>query len=152
MVLKRHLADLDPIALDGRMPGDRTGILLTPLAAPQPPPAADPSGGAIASVAVLGLLCTALALVLLAVLIDEAGPGGRLVIAYVNPVIAVCARGDLPRRGTRRGGDLRPRRRSSSAPGWRLAAPRRPRSSRTRWRSAAPLGAGREGPLAPESD
>ena len=50
----------------------------------------DPSGGALASVAVLGLLCTALALVLMAVLVSEAGPGRALVITYVNPVIAVA--------------------------------------------------------------
>lgn len=88
MVLKRHLADLDPIASMGACLAI-AGILLTPLAGVSVP-SADPSGGALASVAVLGLLCTALALVLMAVLVDEAGPGRALVITYVNPVIAVA--------------------------------------------------------------
>lgn len=87
MVLKRHLADLDPIASMGTCLAI-AGIVLAPLAAAALP-SADPSGGALASVAVLGLLCTALALVLMAVLVDEAGPGRALVITYVNPVIAV---------------------------------------------------------------
>jgi drug/metabolite transporter (DMT)-like permease len=49
-----------------------------------------PSAGAVASIVVLGVLCTALALVLMAVLIGEAGPGRALVVTYVNPVIAVA--------------------------------------------------------------
>lgn len=88
MVLKRHLADLDPIASMGACL-TIAGIVLAPLAAASAP-AADPTAGALASVVVLGLLCTALALVLMAVLVDEAGPGRALVIAYVNPVIAVA--------------------------------------------------------------
>lgn len=88
MVLKRHLADLDPIASMGTCLA-LAGLLLTPLAGLSAP-SADPSGGALASVAVLGLLCTALALVLMAVLVSEAGPGRALVITYVNPVIAVA--------------------------------------------------------------
>ena len=88
MVLKRHLADLDPIASMGVCLAI-AGVVLTPLAAAAVP-SADPSGGAIASVVVLGLLCTALALVLMAILVNEAGPGRALVITYVNPVIAVA--------------------------------------------------------------
>lgn len=88
MVLKRHLADLDPIASMGACLAI-AGAVLTPGAAISAP-SADPSGGALASVAVLGLLCTALALVLMAVLVDEAGPGRALVITYVNPVVAVA--------------------------------------------------------------
>ncbi|HEY2717792.1 MAG TPA: DMT family transporter [Solirubrobacterales bacterium] len=88
MILKRHLADLDPIASMGACLAI-AGVLLTPLAAVALP-SADPSGGAFASVAVLGLLCTALALVLMAILVDEAGPGRALVITYINPVIAVA--------------------------------------------------------------
>jgi drug/metabolite transporter (DMT)-like permease len=88
MVLKRHLADLDPIASMGVCLAI-AGIVLTPLAAAAAP-SAEPSGGALASIVVLGLLCTALALVLMAILVDEAGPGRALVITYVNPVIAVA--------------------------------------------------------------
>ena len=53
-------------------------------------PGASPSGGALLAVAVLGLLCTAAALVLMAMLVEEAGPGRALVVTYVNPVIAVA--------------------------------------------------------------
>lgn len=87
MLFKRHLADLDPIASMGTCLAI-AAVVLTPLAALSAP-SADPSGGALASVVVLGLLCTALALVLMAVLVDEAGPGRALVITYVNPVVAV---------------------------------------------------------------
>jgi drug/metabolite transporter (DMT)-like permease len=88
LVLKRHLADLDPVASMGTALAI-AAVLLTPLAALTLPSSA-PSGGAFAAVAVLGLLCTALALALMAVLIDEAGPGRAVVITYVNPVIAVA--------------------------------------------------------------
>jgi drug/metabolite transporter (DMT)-like permease len=87
MLLKRHLSDLDPIAAMGASLAI-AGLALTPLAAATLP-GSSPSEGALASVAVLGVLCTAAALVLMAVLIDEAGPGRAAVITYVNPVIAV---------------------------------------------------------------
>jgi drug/metabolite transporter (DMT)-like permease len=63
-------------------------VPLTPLAAATLP-GSSPSGGALASVVVLGVLCTAVGLALMAVLVDEAGPGRAAVITYVNPVIAV---------------------------------------------------------------
>ncbi|MBS1880062.1 MAG: DMT family transporter [Actinobacteria bacterium] len=88
MVLKRHLADLDPIASMG-VSLAIAGALLTPLAAVAAP-SADPGGGAVAAVIVLGLLCTALALVLMAILVAEAGPSRALVITYINPVVAVA--------------------------------------------------------------
>ena len=49
-----------------------------------------PSAGAIASVVVLGLVCTALAFVIFSVLIHEAGTGRAMVITYINPVVAVA--------------------------------------------------------------
>ena len=49
-----------------------------------------PGAGAFASVVVLGLLCTALALVLMAILIDAAGPARASIITYINPVIALA--------------------------------------------------------------
>jgi drug/metabolite transporter (DMT)-like permease len=87
MVLKRHLSDLDPIAAMGAGSGI-AALMLTPLAAFSLP-SASPSGGALASIVVLGLLCTAVAMVVMAILVDEAGPGRALVVTYVNPVIAV---------------------------------------------------------------
>jgi drug/metabolite transporter (DMT)-like permease len=63
-------------------------LLLTPGAALDFPRRV-PSAGAIASVLVLGLLCTAAAFVIYTVLIAEAGPSRATVITYVNPVVAV---------------------------------------------------------------
>ncbi len=53
-------------------------------------PARTPTTGALVSVVVLGLVCTAAAFVVVAVLIREAGTSRALVITYVNPVIAVA--------------------------------------------------------------
>ena len=83
--------------------------ILTPFAIVDLPSAA-PSGGAFASVVVLGLVCTALALVLMAILIGAAGPARASVITYINPVIALGLGDRLPRREPGR------RRRSSASP------------------------------------
>jgi drug/metabolite transporter (DMT)-like permease len=64
-------------------------LFLTPLAAVDLPSKV-PSGGAIASVAVLGLVCTALAFLVFTVLIREAGTSRATVITYINPVVAVA--------------------------------------------------------------
>jgi drug/metabolite transporter (DMT)-like permease len=88
LILKRHLVELDPTAV---MAACLTiaATILTPFAAIELP-RAHPSAGALASVVVLGLLCTALALVLMAILIGLAGPARASVITYVNPVIALA--------------------------------------------------------------
>jgi drug/metabolite transporter (DMT)-like permease len=88
LILKRHLVELDPTAV---MAACLTiaATILTPFAAIDLP-RAHPSAGALASVVVLGLLCTALALVLMAILIGLAGPARASVITYINPVIALA--------------------------------------------------------------
>ncbi|MGI8864459.1 MAG: DMT family transporter [Solirubrobacteraceae bacterium] len=88
MILKRHLVELDPRATMGASLAV-AAIVLTPLAVIDVP-ARSPTKGAIAAVVVLGLVCTALAFVLMAVLIAEIGPGRAVVITYVNPIIAVA--------------------------------------------------------------
>jgi drug/metabolite transporter (DMT)-like permease len=88
LIYKRHLGDLDPRAAMGASLAI-AGVLLTPLAALSAPTRA-PSAGALASVVVLGLVCTALGFVLMALLIGEIGPARAVVITYVNPVIAVA--------------------------------------------------------------
>ncbi len=88
MILKRHLSDLDPKAAMGASLGV-AGLALTPLAAFNVPTRV-PSTGALGSVAVLGLLCTAVAFVLMAMLIAEIGAGRAVVITYINPIIAVA--------------------------------------------------------------
>ncbi|HEX5610950.1 MAG TPA: DMT family transporter [Solirubrobacterales bacterium] len=87
MVLKRKFADLDPIASMGICMAI-AALVLTPFAVATLPAAA-PSEGALAALAVLGIVCTAMALVVMAILVREAGPGRALVVTYVNPVIAV---------------------------------------------------------------
>lgn len=51
-------------------------------------PAAMPSPQALASIAILGLVCTALAFVLFAELIAAVGPVRATVITYINPAVA----------------------------------------------------------------
>ncbi len=64
-------------------------VVLTPLAVVAPP-ATTPSATAIASIVVLGVACSAAALVLFAVLVAEVGGGRAMVITYVAPVVAVA--------------------------------------------------------------
>ncbi len=88
LILRRHFADLDPIA--SMAAAMAIGALaLTPFAAAALP-SASPSGGAIASVFVLGVVCTALAMVAMMILVREAGAGRALLVTYVNPLIAVA--------------------------------------------------------------
>jgi drug/metabolite transporter (DMT)-like permease len=88
MILKRHFADLDPRAAMGASLAV-AAVVLAPVAALDTPAHA-PSSGALAAVVVLGLLCTATAFALMAVLIAEIGPARAVVITYVNPIIAVA--------------------------------------------------------------
>lgn len=88
LILRRRLSGLDPTATMGACLAI-AAVVLTPFAALDLPATA-PSGGAFASVVVLGLLCTALALVLMAILIDAAGPARASIITYINPVIALA--------------------------------------------------------------
>ncbi len=52
-------------------------------------PPAHLHGNAVASILVLGLICTALAFVVFFALINEIGPARATVITYVNPAVAV---------------------------------------------------------------
>jgi drug/metabolite transporter (DMT)-like permease len=88
MVLKRHLADLDPRASMGASLA-LAAMFLTPAVALDPP-SAMPSTSALGALLGLGLLCTAAAFVLYGVLVAEVGAGRALVITYVNPVVAVA--------------------------------------------------------------
>jgi drug/metabolite transporter (DMT)-like permease len=88
MVFKRKLVDLDPRAAMG-VSLAVASLMLAPAAAVAPP-AGRPSGAALLSIGVLGLLCTAAAFVFMAMLVAEVGPGRALVITYVTPVVAVA--------------------------------------------------------------
>jgi drug/metabolite transporter (DMT)-like permease len=88
MILKRHRTDLDPRATMGASLAI-AAVALAPAAALDSPSAASLSADAIVAIVVLGLLCTAAAFVVMAVLVADVGPGRALVITYVNPVVAV---------------------------------------------------------------
>jgi drug/metabolite transporter (DMT)-like permease len=87
IVVRHRLSTLDPRATMGASLA-LAALLLTPGAALDPPHRV-PSAGAIASVLVLGLVCTAAAFVIYSILIFEAGPSRATVITYVNPVVAL---------------------------------------------------------------
>lgn len=88
MILKRHLADLDPVAAMGGTLAIATVYLTIP--ALLDPPARMPSAEGVGALVALGFLCTALGLYLFFTLIAEVGAGRAVVITYVNPVIAVA--------------------------------------------------------------
>lgn len=63
-------------------------LILTPAALAAPPDTMPPIE-AFASLAVLGVFCTALAFVLFMALVGEVGPGRATVITYVAPLVAL---------------------------------------------------------------
>ena len=89
MVVARHLGDvrtLDVVAVS-LVAG---AVLYAPAGMAQLP-AAWPPPAVVAAVAILGVLCTAVAFVLFFQLIGEVGAVRATVVAYVNPAVAVAA-------------------------------------------------------------
>jgi drug/metabolite transporter (DMT)-like permease len=87
IIVNRHLAHLHPLG-PVTLSLVLSTLTLTPLALLTRPPAL-PSGPTLASLAALGVLCTALALVVYFYLIAETGPSRASIITYVNPAVAV---------------------------------------------------------------
>ncbi len=87
LIIRRKLADLDPLGPICASLGIAAALLL-PVAALTAPEAA-PTTNAVASILVLGTICSALAFVLFFALITRIGPSRASVITYVNPVVAV---------------------------------------------------------------
>ena len=88
MLIKMRLSDLDPLGPITASMGISM-VLLAPFALATWPAEA-PGGDAIASVLVLGVVCSAIAFVAFFALIAETGPGKATIITYVNPVVAVA--------------------------------------------------------------
>jgi drug/metabolite transporter (DMT)-like permease len=88
MIVKRRLSDVDPLGPVAASLALAT-LLLTPFALAEMPDAV-PSADTLASIAVLGLLCSALAFLFFFRLIAEVGPGRATVITYINPVVALA--------------------------------------------------------------
>jgi drug/metabolite transporter (DMT)-like permease len=88
LIVRSRLGDTDPRATIAASLVLAT-ILLAPAALIAPPKAI-PSATALSSIAVLGLACTALALVLFVSLVSEVGAGKAAIITYVSPIVAVA--------------------------------------------------------------
>jgi drug/metabolite transporter (DMT)-like permease len=87
IIVDRGLADLDPMGPIAASLG-LAALVLTPVAVLAPPDGLPPAG-ALGSLAVLGVVCTALGLWLFFRLVVEAGASRAAVITYVNPLVAV---------------------------------------------------------------
>jgi drug/metabolite transporter (DMT)-like permease len=87
MIIRARLREADPRGVSAIALALAT-LFLAPGAALDPP-SAMPDAGALAAIAVLGVVCSALAFVVFFALIVEAGPTRATVITYVNPAVAV---------------------------------------------------------------
>jgi drug/metabolite transporter (DMT)-like permease len=86
LIIQRHLHGLDsigPLALSLLV---ASIVLFVP--AMMELPAGLPSTAALASIAVLGVICTAVAMLLMFYLVHHAGASRAAVITYINPVVA----------------------------------------------------------------
>jgi drug/metabolite transporter (DMT)-like permease len=88
MIVKRRLSDVDPLGPVAASLAIAT-LLVTPFALADVP-TETPSGDVIASIVVLGLICSALAFLFFFRLIAEVGPSRATIITYVNPVVALA--------------------------------------------------------------
>ncbi len=86
-IVKRHFSDVNPIGAVAVALAIST-VMLAP-AGLSSIPGSEVSGGAIASIVVLGAVCSALALILFFNLIADVGATRASVITYVNPAVAV---------------------------------------------------------------
>jgi drug/metabolite transporter (DMT)-like permease len=86
-IVKRHFSDVNPIGAVAAALAIST-VMLAPAGIGSIP-GAEVSAGAIGSIAVLGAVCSALALILFFNLIADVGATRASVITYVNPAVAV---------------------------------------------------------------
>jgi drug/metabolite transporter (DMT)-like permease len=89
VMTSRKLSGIDPVAISA-LAATFAAALLTPIVAFQLPSRV-PSLEVLASLAVLGFLCSALALAVWFFLIQQAGPGRATIVIYINPLVAVVA-------------------------------------------------------------
>jgi len=86
LIIQRHLRGLDAVGPLATCLGV-SAVLLT-LPAMRVLPAHWPSAAALASLVVLGILCTAIAMLLMFYLVNHAGASRASLITYVNPAVA----------------------------------------------------------------
>lgn len=89
VIAARHLKDVPSLHLTA--PCLTLAALVYAPAAAATWPSSTPSAQVLASLAGLGVICTAVAFVAFLELIKEAGPTRATVITYVNPAVAVAA-------------------------------------------------------------
>jgi drug/metabolite transporter (DMT)-like permease len=88
LIASRKLADLPPLPMTAACLAF-AAVVYSPLAVLTWPDRL-PSGKVLAAIAVLAVVCTALAFLLFFALIADAGPARASVITYINPAIAVA--------------------------------------------------------------
>ena len=88
MIVTRSLPDVPGVAASA-IALTVTAVVYAPFAVPQLDQLTRASGPALWSLAVLGVVCTAVALALFFALIREVGPQRALVITFLNPAVAV---------------------------------------------------------------
>ena len=86
LIIKRHLSELDSIGPIAASLAVSSLVLLVPALLTFP--ATWPSALALTSIAILGLACTAVAMLLMFYLVSHAGPSRASVITYINPAVA----------------------------------------------------------------
>jgi drug/metabolite transporter (DMT)-like permease len=86
LIIQRHLRDLDSIGPLAASLAVACVILSIPAA--REIPSSLPSANALASIAVLGIACTAIAMLLMFYLVNHAGASRASVITYINPLVA----------------------------------------------------------------
>ena len=88
MVITRSLSDVPGVAASA-LALTVTAVVYAPFAVADAGQLIDASDRALLSLAVLGVVCTAVALALFFALIREVGPQRALVITFLNPAVAV---------------------------------------------------------------
>ncbi len=86
LIIQRHLKELDAFGPVAASLAVASMVLLIPAALNFP--ARMPSVPVLASMAILGLVCTALAMLLMFYLVSHAGASRSAVITYINPAVA----------------------------------------------------------------
>lgn len=86
LIIQRHLSKLDSLGPAAGSVMVASAVLLVPALLTFP--AQIPSSVAVGSIAVLGVLCTAIAMLLMFYLVSNAGASRASVITYINPLVA----------------------------------------------------------------
>jgi len=86
LIIQRHLSGLDPFGPLAASLGVASIVLLVPAVIALP--ARMPSALVLASMATLGVVCTAMAMLLMFYLVGHAGASRAAVITYINPAVA----------------------------------------------------------------